>query len=198
MCNKQVIRVGLGVWLLAALLAFGCADPNTPGSDNVESTGTVLRVVSIYAKDGSSSGNNEVDVVIHNCPGGAPEKGLFDVSMDVALKNDSPGAGGQQSTSVTITSYTVEYFSSDSGAVPLPSEKVVTNSFTIAPGSSNTQSGLLLMSIRTKEEFILRGGDPFAQTIYQAKVTFYGVNDFGYVVKAVGSVWLELADWETC
>ena len=197
MNRKQVIRAGLGVLILATVLAFGCAEPNTPGSDNSTSTGTVLRLSAIAAADGGT-GSNQVDVVLHDCGSGKFEKGIFDVTMGVTLMNDSPASGSQQSTKVTIISYTVEYISSDPGSVPLPSLTNVTQSGIITPGGSLVLSGLLLMSVETKAEFITRGGDPGLVPVYQAKVTFYGVNDFGYTVKAVGSTYLEVADWNTC
>ena len=197
MNRKQVMQAGRGLLILALVLAFGCATPDTPGSDNSTKTGTVLRVVSIVAKDGGTS-SNQVDVVIHMCSATEAEKGLFDVDMDVSLMNDSAGSGAQQGTKVTIISYTVEYISNDPGSVPLPAESKVTQSMVINPGGSVNMTGLLLMSVHTKEEFISRGGDPGLIPVYQAKVTFYGVNDFGYKVKAVGSTYLELADWNTC
>lgn len=194
--RKQMIQAGAGLLLLAALLAFGCAEPDSPGSDNSTFTGLVLRIVSIDAEDGAT-GDNETDVVLHLCPNGELEEGLFDVTMTVELKNDSPGVGTAKATPITITSYTVEYFSSEPGAVRLPAEKVVTNTLVIKPAETITYTGLL-MSVDTKREFLNRGGDPGQIPTYEARVTFYGVNDFGYVVKVQGSVYLELADWETC
>ena len=197
MIRKQVIQAGLGVLILAVLFAFGCVTPKDPGSDNVTSTGTVLRVTNIDAKDGAT-GNNTTDVVIHLCPSGKLEKLLYDVAMDVTLVNDSPASGSSQSTTVTITSYTVQYISNEPGSVPLAPERVVTQTIVINPGASQARSGLLLMSVETKFEFIQRGGDPLVFPTYQAKVTFYGVNEFGYTVKAVASTYLEVGDWDTC
>jgi hypothetical protein len=196
MDRKHVIRAGLTVLILAAVMAFGCATPDTPGSDNTPATGVILRVMSLSAADGAT-GNNTVDVVFEFCQNSTTtfEKN-FDVSMSVDLLNDSPG-GDLQSTKVTILSYTVDYISDDPGSVHLPSEKYVTQSLVIDAGGSQTIS-LLLMSVRTKIEFISRGGDPALVPTYQARVTFYGVNDFGYEVKAVGSTYLEIGDWQTC
>ena len=79
----------------------------------------------------------------------------------------------------------------------LPSERVVTQSLVITPGTSATFD-LLLMSVETKFEFITRGGDWSQFPTYEARVTFYGVNDYGYVVKVQGSTYLEIGDWDTC
>ncbi|OGP61374.1 MAG: hypothetical protein A2V67_02130 [Deltaproteobacteria bacterium RBG_13_61_14] len=191
-----MIQAGIGIFLLATLLASGCAEPNSPGSDNVAATGVMLRITDITAEDGAT-GDNETDVIIHMCQGGDYEDGLFDVNMTATLQNDSPGEGETQSTKVTIVSYTVEYFSSEPGAVALPPESVVTQTLVISPGGTFSFSGLL-MSVDTKHEFIRRGGDPGMMPTYEARVTFYGVNDFGYVVKARGSTYLEIADWDVC
>lgn len=177
------------------ILASGCGDIVTPGGDNAAYTGSVLRVFSITVKD-YASGSDEVDVVQNVCRAGQLED-FGNVEMVAVLKNDSPATSQVTSaTKVQILSYKVEFFSNDEGAVPLDSFEVY-ESYFLQPGQSISPS-LLLMSMDTKFEFISKGGDPYLFPVYQVKVTFYGINEFGYEVKGWGSTRIQVGDWDNC
>jgi len=201
MMRKRVIQAGIGSLLLAALAVFGCAEPNSPGSDNVGNTGTVLRVYDIVPADGAGLEGPGVDVALSFCLDGTTEDtGLFDVFATLTLENDSPGLGTAQNANITITSYEVQYIfvGGNPGAVnvPLPTHKAHL-SIVVVRGGAVSQD-ILLLPVTHKFLYTGGGGNVGVVTIYEAKITFYGVNEFGDEVKGTGWTYLEFLDWATC
>ena len=198
MKTRRVIQVVAGGILLSALLIWGCAELD----DDTMNTGSVLRVVNIVPADGAGLEGPQVDVALSLCLGDTieNEEALFDVFATLTLENDSPGLGTAQNSNITITSYEVQYIFWGGHPlavnVPLPTHRAPL-SIMIKPGVALTQD-ILLLPVTHKVLYIGGGGNDGVVTIYEAKITFYGVTEFGDEVKGTGSTYLEFLDWATC
>lgn len=194
--NKLAMLALLTIFM-AGVLAAGCDDPSGPGSDGLADTGSRFTVVSMLPIDGEEE-TFAIDVIQGLCPSGDLED-YYDVFMNVEFEllggnpNSDVAASG-----VLIESYRVEYFSSDEGAVALTTQEFVGTNFYISPTGAFVVDGLPLMTAATKNEFILEGGDPALSPIYECRVSFFGVNDYGYEVSAIASTNVILSNYDNC
>ena len=66
----------------------------------------------------------------------------------------------------------------------------------IAPGEEVTLTGNIAMKLDTKYEYLNKGG-ALSEVIYEFRVTFYGINEFGREIEAQGSAHARFANFES-
>lgn len=200
MGRKEKITLWLVLIAGIVLLLGSCGDYRGPGTDNIENTGNILVVNDIMPQDRGED-TYDIDIVQHICPSGEPEDPLTDATLRVELYYEKGPACssdiGKECPNINILSYRVEFFSDNDSAYPLPDLNVITQNIHLSPDSSVELEGLLLIPVSWKDELATKG-DPSEVIVYQVKVTFYGVTDYGYEVKTWAQTFIEVADWDVC
>lgn len=198
------------VFLLGLVVAFGCGD--IPG--DAEDTGSIIQVKSINGFYNDSV-TNQVDVLMDNCTTGGegePEPEYFsDHFGQVEVTNRPlPNTTLQTARPVEILSYTVRYEPFDTPSVSPPLlepyvEIKLLDTLVIAPclpGTSDCAATkydqLKFVDIAKKQEYLDKGGDPFVETSYNIRYTFYGANDLGQEFTFGGSTNFTMLDYDYC
>ncbi len=191
--------IRLNIWktlvamICVTMLVCGCGELKSPGSSNASTTGGVLRVSEVFADDYA------VDVVVSWCTDkDEPEDFLEDSMFEMSLEWDNPGEGSGSLATITIISYDVEFISEMPGAVPLTPYHNIPLSLVLGPNDTYSISGILMMTVNSKQEFVLNGGDDGLQPIYEVRITVHAIDEFGHEVKGVGSGQVVLANYNRC
>jgi hypothetical protein len=176
--------------LLAAVGVINCGQgDHGPGSDGMADTGSRLLVTAAAPYDGTKQ---TMDISMY--PGTADDP-QFDAAFSTTLRNAPPYTGGVATTGITVESYQVECFSSAPGSVPIPPMKDIGVDSYLLPNANANFTGLVLMSAGAKAQWISDGGDASLAPPYRCKITFFGINDYGYRVSDAANVGVVLGNY---
>ncbi|HZI80708.1 MAG TPA: hypothetical protein VFD69_14400 [Vicinamibacterales bacterium] len=199
------IRVGICA-LLAAVAASGCGDVATSSRGP-----SILVIESLTAASGADpqefGGTLNSDVITNvtepapcsdtsPCPVVFPDLGQ--VRLSLAAKNQASTTGPTDLNTVTITRYRVEFSRADGHNVqgvdvPYAFDSAMT--FTV-PVTGDASMGFELVRHVSKQEaplLALKTSQNIISTI--AKITFYGTDQAGNVVNAVGSIGISFGNF---
>jgi hypothetical protein len=184
--------------VILALWAGGCnEDVSGPGSDGLGNTGSRLVISSLDAVDeGSGGAVPTIDMVKDDCDGdGVPDEDWYDAFFEATLTVMGPTDDSDAQTGILIQGYSIDFFSTSAGAGSIPSYTFVAANYYIPANQSLTIENLVLLTANDKAQF---NGDISLSPVYECRITFYGVNDFGYEVTNVGSLFVILTDYDNC
>jgi hypothetical protein len=183
--KKKIGKRGLGVFLVAAafiFLALGCAETG-PGADGAADTGDQLKLSKVdYVGEVDILNDNTVAVL-----------SIIDINttinrMSFTLLNSAVGTHDSSSqTGISLESYSIDLDSDDPGAVPLNSLEHVGISGYVGPKNTIEFKDFPVIPPDAKlEYFTKKGTNPVVYNDvvqYNARITVYGVNDFGQDVQ---------------
>lgn len=199
--------------IVVALWTGGCEDDGTtsgPGMEDMLRSGSRFSVEKLWAQDENEKiGIGKIDVLdtmVISGATGIPDIIInvidnYPVTMEVTLANvtceQGKACSDDNGTDIFVEYYRVDYLSSEEGSVPLDSLEYVAFNYLLLPGIHMTfKNILLLMKIDTKIEYVTKGGRIYPEVIYEFRVTFFGVNEFGEEIQAQGSCWGSFTNWE--
>jgi hypothetical protein len=199
---------GIGAALLvsAALLFAGCLGDVT--GEGVEESGSVLSaiVTPTYFEEATKQVDALRDMCGDDPENMEPEK-FTDHLASISFTNRVwPNASSQTAGPVFIDSYRIAYSPARSGLPDLDSTEVgLAKSLEIPPCpadstscSATTYQGFTFVSLRTKAEYIEKGGDPFVQGAYNVTYTFYAHTIVGKAVRFSAEADFLILDYDFC
>ena len=205
MTGKTAGRVAATLVSVAAL-ASGCTQTQRQGDSSSFLIVDSLRAASIQ-KSGSGSakfsGQLESDVCVATGGGCGIFEDLGQVTFELGLKDPGTAASPSAPTAnnfVTITRYHVDYVRSDGRNqqgvdVPFSFDGAATGTV----GSAQTTISFVLVRVQAKTEAPLAAlAFPAPSTVSLstiARVTFFGTDQTGREVTAVGQISVNFADW---
>ncbi len=174
------------------LYVGGCSDePEGPATEGINNTGSYLKI-----------NFEELDPYIDAVNDWCVDENAYEPDRhylgDLSFENVPLTDDLDNVSTLHVISYSVEYNSSDPGAAPISDERHVAFSLHLAPEDSADVEGMLIISSAKVNEFLNNGGNPALDPTYQARFTFYGVNDFNESFSAVWSCWLVFSNLNTC
>jgi len=190
----------LPVTMLMIIVLVGCGDYKTSkgseksGVANVMATitpadlGTATPDIDVWQSTCSQTGNT---VVLEK---------FTDATASVAFKYEASAgclAGSQSCPSIYLESFTVSFSSPDPAAVPISTWNYdITQK--IDAGAGVTLTGIAMMPIALKDQYVTNGGNPGAEVRYFVTYTFHGKTEFGDKVEAKASTYILLSEWCNC
>ncbi len=190
--SKVAANVLYALLLIISLVpVIGCGDS---AQDGVEDTGSVLHVSAVAADEGGRNVDVAPDDLNNDGVLDGTDNLLTDTSVTITFTNTSLVPDLVNATTLTVTSYTIDYSTSDPTA-PLLSSRTFLASFVIEPDQVVERADILLVVLATVDEF---NAGPFPTefpTEYIAHYTFHVENDFGETQTAKASVAFSFGDF---
>jgi len=209
MGNSNKVERGLwGIMRGAILIAFflgvaSCGEIGGSGQcGGSEFTGSCLRIDRIEPLGAEDKETSNVDVALHLCPDGKPEKGLFDHNARVTFSNHPlPGVDKEDTSDIELKDfsivYTVNYCPAGATCPPLKTLKIKGDSLSV-PRDSAKDIILPFVPLAVKDEYVNGGGSLSHVPSYSATYTVIGTDSFQNGVSVKGSAEFSVADFNLC